>query len=429
MSRIGLLNRLILFVLLLSLALYVVYYNTQVVTLTLAPTWSITASAGFLYLAVFCTGVLVAALFSSVFALRAFFRERRFEYKERQRQLFYAGMVRARGLIASHSWDAGRAEWESLLKRDPTNTIARVELSKCLEGAGQLRSALKTIDEARAADPDNLEVLFRAAELNLAMGNRTAAIDNLALILANNPSLRAALMARDLSEQINRIEDALEYQSQVEKLGGIEGSAIVRCRLEFQRLESNLSSKPEEFEIELRRFVKKREHAPALRKLALITIADGNLEEAAQLLIRAARTDNSIESWREVIDLWIKNQQPDRAMATAKTATKETGGEMRLLTELELIRTELVVGKNEDARDAIRKFPGLAKELELAVPSSIAQQLLTLDGLCASRLGDTRSVTDTLNRLSQSDLSIGENNHDGNSDKSKRAPAPRLSTP
>ena len=73
--------------------------------------------------------------------------------------------------------------------------IARVELSRSLEGQGQAREALRVLEEARASDPKNVEVLFRAAELNQSLNNKTAAIDNLALVLCQHPNRRAAQSA------------------------------------------------------------------------------------------------------------------------------------------------------------------------------------------------------------------------------------------
>ena len=87
------------------------------------------------------------------------------------------------------------------------------------------------VEAARLADPKNIEVLFRAAELNSRLKNKTAAIDNLALILAQFPSRQAAGLARALSEELGRYDDALEYQEQLEAMGSQEEQQDFMCEL------------------------------------------------------------------------------------------------------------------------------------------------------------------------------------------------------
>jgi tetratricopeptide (TPR) repeat protein len=348
------LNRFIFLFCVVALALYLVVLNTAPVTVHLSPGAtgsSVTGNTGVVLIAAFALGILVAGLVGLFFGMRGYFRERKLHSLEAQRRAFYDGVLRARGFSASGEWNKSRAQWESLIKKDPTDIIARTELSRSLQAAGEPIEALRILDAARARDPKNTEVLFRAAELNIALGNKTAAVDNLALILHNHPSRRAAQMARDLSEELGRIEDALEYQAQLETMGfGDAEQDSITSRLEFKKILKNNDQDKTALRTELRALAKRRpEFVPGLHRLALLEAELGNLEDAAHYYVRAAKAGHSSSYWNEVSKLWIKKGDPERALAAARTATKETEGEARLSAELELVRIRLISSRMHDA--------------------------------------------------------------------------------
>lgn len=423
-------NKILVLLLAIAATLYVVIMNGGDAHLTLTPTTKFSARSGVLYLGVFIAGALAAGLIAAVFGFKAYLRERKFQNQEKQRQKFYGAYLQARSLLASEEWDKAREQWEKLVKKDPTDTIARVELSRSLEGAGKTREALKILDAARSANPDNIEVLFRAAELNQTLKNKTGAVDNLALILYHHPNIRAARRARDLSEEIGRVEDALEYQEKLEKLGDSSDSEEARVRLDFKKLCKDLEeTDAEAFEKSLRKFVKKTTHVPALHRLSLLEKKDGKIEEAAQLLVQAARLTGTSDYWREATHLWIKNDMPERAVAAARTATKDTKGTARIHAELDLIRVYLAVGKVEESKNLIDSFAALAKEVGVDLNEEASQQLLILKGLCLNRLGDFRGAAEIWKKLSLYEYDIVESKLKSQLALNGKAPEPRLSTP
>ena len=94
--------------------------------------------------------------------------------------------------MAAEEWGRAQSGWEQILRKDQDNIVARVELSRCLEKLGEPREALRVLDATRAGSRRNIEVLFRAAELNRSLGNNTVAMDNLALIAGESPSRRSS---------------------------------------------------------------------------------------------------------------------------------------------------------------------------------------------------------------------------------------------
>lgn len=421
-------NRIIFIFLVVAVALYVVIQNRESTTVLFGRGTSITANTGVILIATFGLGILCAALVSLFFGIKSYFRERKLHARERQRLAFYDGMVSARSASASGDWLKARLEWERLIARDPTNIIARLELSRCLEGLGEVREALQLLDEARAAEAHNTEVLFRAAELNIALGNRTAAIDNLALIMAHQPNRRAAALARDLSEQLGRIEDALEYQSRLEGLAPGEHQSEAVSRLQFHRIIRDHAADPASLREQLRAFTKKHpKYAPALERLAELEQLQGRTDEAAQLLVRSARSGGRPTAWAEAARLWLSTNNPERALAAARSATKDTTGAARIEAELNLIRVYLGVNMFEDARRALENVRGLAAAEQVEVSPALSQQILTLQGLCLSQLGQFRESAEVWRELSgEKPVALSNGSPPAGHEE---APAPRLSTP
>ncbi len=385
------------------LAVYIVVTNSQSVTVTIWGT-AYSAAAGVVLLAAFAVGVLLTATVGLFFGFIAYLRELRLERRERERLAFYEGMVEARSYLASEEWSRARVAWQKIVRKDPTHTIARIELSRSIQGEGDLHEALRTLDEARAAAPNNVEVLFRAAELNLALNNRTAALDNLALILYHQPNKRAARLARDLSEELGRIEDAFEYQAKIEALGEAEPDTDkIRSRLQFHKLLRDAArdaAGAAAFEAELREFVRKHDsYVPALEKLAALELAAEKNDAAVQLLIKAAKLIGSEAAWHQVSLIWIASKTPDKAIFTAKAAARELHGVGRLHVELELIHLYASFNMIDEAMRSISTFADLAKSEGVAMEGNIERRYLLLKGFCFSLRNENREALLVWKRL------------------------------
>jgi len=423
-------NRIIVVFLIVGLALAIVMLNRETTTVFLGRTFTVTANTGVILIGTFGFGIICAGLVSIFFGFKAYLRERSLRMKDRQRTAFYDSMMKARGFLSSGEFPRARAEWEKLATRDPANVVARVELSRSLEGMGDPREALRVLDGIRATDPNNIEVLFRAAELNLALNNRTAALDNLALIVAQRPNKKALTLARDLSEELDRNEDALEYQMKLESLApGDENHREAMHRLEFKKLVRDAGADQIKLREDLKAFVKRRSSfVPAIEKLAALEESLANPEEAAQLLVKAGKASGQSCYWHSAMKIWKNRNQPDKALAAARNATKETRGVARLEAEILLIKTYLALDMFEEAKGAIRGFTTLAAAEETTLTQQMSHQVLSLEGLCLSRLGKHGEAAEIWRRLADNDLSLirpFEALQDLNGD----APAARLSTP
>jgi tetratricopeptide (TPR) repeat protein len=427
---IGRINRFVIVLLIVGLALGVVLLNRDATTIHLGGGTIFTANTGVILIVAFGAGVVCAGIVSIFFGFKAYLRERALRVKDRQRSAFYEAMMKARGYLALGEWQKARAEWEKLSSRDPANIVARVELSRSLEGMGDPREALKVLDGARVSVPDNAEVLLRAAELNLVLNNRTAALDNLALIIAQRPSRKALTLARDLSEELDRIEDALEYQNRLEELSpGEDAHRDAIARLEFKKIVRDAGADVAKLRDELKVFIKRNPGAvPALEKLAALEVTLGHPDDAAQLLVKAGKASGQTCYWHSATKLWSNAHLPDKALAAARNATKETRGLARLEAEVLLTKTYLALNMFEEAKAALKGFTALAAAEEVTLPDTMSRQIMSLEGLCLSRLGDSAGAAEIWQRLADNDISLTrpfETAVGVNGD----APAARLSTP
>ncbi len=429
--------RLSLIFLIIALAVGVIVLNKHELSITYLPGQTTQpVMAGVVLLFTFCAGIAVTVLFSLIHGVKAYFRERAFKHRESKQQEFLQIMLEARSALASGEYDRAQDRWERLIHRDPTNIIARVELSRSIEQAGHPREALKVLDKARAVDPNNPEVLLRAADLNITLGNKTAALDNLALLVFDQPSMHAAALARDLSEELERIGDALEYHRRFCEVGGKDIEA--GKRLEFKRISEVAKDEAEHLSL-LRKFIKKNpEFGPALSELAAHEAKNGNIDAAADLLLKAARGLGERRYWLEAIKLWLSEDQGERAIAAARTATRNTKGEHRIQAELDLVHLHLELHQGEKARELLDNFTSLLEEEGVTSSPELTRHHLTLHGLCLNQLGDYQGASTVWEKLAQFDGAtihsgvwnkMAQNTSSNSRPKNTAAPSPTLSTP
>lgn len=425
-------NRLLVLVLIVALVVYVLALNNIPMQVVLSEQWIVQMTSGQLLISAFVCGLLFSFFFALYLGMRHYFRERGFESRERQRLAFYQGISRARGLSAAGDYAKAAIEWEKQIKRDPTHSIARVELARCLERQGDGREALRVLDAARAAEPNNIEVLMCAAELHRSLGNRTAAIDNLALVLMHQPSAAAALDASLLSEELGRFDDALEYLSRAELLDADpKRIANDRARITVAILEREHANNSAQLADGLRALARQDPpYIPAILKLADCEAARGRTDEAVRLDLSASRVSADPSGWRRAVERWLSIDQPDRALAALRTAISEATGDAKSLAELDLIRLFVVLDMLDDAK---RLLESRSREFEHAAETSheMRQQLTLLRMVLAAQNDDQPQLRLEKRRLlsfgviPQKDYSKRTNQIASDSN----APSPSLSTP
>lgn len=394
------LNRLLIALLLVGGALYIAAVNRSMVTVTFTSERNFTASLGVILIAAFAIGILIATLVAGVFAIRAHFRERSIIAKDRQKQQFIEKLAEARSAAACENWEYAQLLWEQLLKRDPSFVIARSEAAKTLSRKGDLKGALKLLDDARAAHPDNAEILFRAAELQVQLNNKTAAVDNVALVLAKHRSRRAARLAMHLSEDLGRYDEALEFHKQLESFG--EFAPLDGTRLQFKRISERLRSKPTEYKKELASFVKANPTCfDAVVALAKLEEEAGKLDDASQLYMRAARESGRFSLWTQAQDMWLNASKPDKALAVVRSARTELKGDNRVAATLEIIRLYIRLAMLGEAHRELDEFPRLVEGSVSAPRSDLLAQYFVLKALYYELVGNFKEGAQALRQLDE----------------------------
>jgi hypothetical protein len=400
-------NRLLFLAIIVAAALYITLTNSDSATLKLGPNLTVTSYAGVIYIGIFIFGCIAASLVALFFGLKSYLRERRLISQERHRQNFIKSQEEARGLMAAGAWGAARKIWEGVISRDPENIVARVELSRCIEEIGDKRESLRVLDATRASSRASVEVLFRAARLNQELGNNTAAKDNLALILAQGPSHRALELARDTSEALGLYDEALRYQEDLESIGyGSENRNAIRARLSFAQILSEAQADDPRRAALLTLIKRHPDFVPALECLAEIEHTRSNTDLCAEYLVKAARASGGeISKWRRVVDLWLRNtkidqrQRAERALAAARSATKDSSGRARLEGELLLIETLLAVNHFQEAERIIDGFSALAEKEVGNGAADLLMRLTIQRGYCQAQLGNLSQTTDLWRQL------------------------------
>lgn len=430
-------NRFLILALILGGALYITLSNSATATIKLGPTLQVTTYAGVIYIGVFALGCVAASFVALFFGFKGYLRERKLRAAERNRQSFFDLFVKARSYMAGGEFPAARDVWEQILRHDHDNIMARVELSRCLESIGDLREALRVLDSTRSTSRNNIEVLFRAADLNRRLGNNTAARDNLVLVLDITPNKKALEEARDLSEAMGNFDDALEYQSELEKVGySSDELTAARTRITFQTIVHSAHNDAALREA-LIPFVKKNpRYVPALDRLAQVEISLGNLDHAAELFVKAAKASGDDPArWHKVSDLWLKTApgdfktRADRAVSAARSAAQGTHGVERVQAELFLARTMLIAMRAEDARNVLDSICALADKEKVHMSPTLVQEHIALQGLCISRLGQVKETGPLWEKLVEPPGTISSSGNPALLHSSRGEPSPILSTP
>lgn len=426
-----------------ALALYVVNINSSPLTVALTHSHKFTSNAGLILIGSFLLGFIFSAFIATFFGIRAFFREKKLLRREKQQKTFYGEMIKARALSVAGLWPKAEEAWSRLIKKDPSDVIARSELAECLIQNQKYKEALKVLDDARGFDSQNPEILLKAADLNIKLNNKTAAIDNLALLLYHHPSAYVAGLSRDLSEELNRIDDALEYHRRFMQMStNSQENQKILARLEYKKLLEKREQEYKEDPSETRNhkkhikenkaFVKRfPDHAPAIYDLAKEHEAIGEVERAAQFMVSAARITSNPAYWQEAAKLWIDNNLADNALLVISAVVKESRGIKKLDAQVVYIKTLIALNKLEDAKNELDHFNSFAKENDLDIPGDIARDILILKGLCLNRMALYKESAQIWKKLSKHDHQLEFNFEDEASQQKNttEAPEPMFSTP
>ena len=424
---------------------YVFYLNPQQATVTLRAGSGWQGPMALILIGAFTAGALVCTLVWFLLGARYQFRERRMLRREKMLENHRELMVAAREQLSSGKQEDARAVLTRIVDRDPQDVIARILLSETYVKDGNLHSALSVLDQARAAHPKNIELLFRAAELNSCLGNQTAAFDNMSLALAADPRNEHALKYLVAAcAALGRYLDAIEHQRQRIRLAPhAEHDALQRelAALEVKLVEQTHLPKSKERKAGLEDVLRRhREFEVALDMLGDTHRDDLDVESASKFYVRAYKASPNARYLDKLATLWIAAEQPDRLVATIRSLISAKELTSRAAYEGRLFFTALLL-KLENIEEALAWH----RELK-ALPAPTAQLDRTarlIDALVQRKQGHALEAFDGLVSLFEGDSPlpglIREDEHELaarnatwserlDSKRAARQPSPLLST-
>ena len=413
--------------LLIAIPTFIVVKNREVVPVYYAGETPISTSVGVLVLVVFLAGAFAASLVASVIGLFSWWENKKLRRKEKIRNAFYAALVDARMASASRDWSKAKTLWLGILKKDPDNLIARLELSRVHQQLGELREGLAVIEVVRAQHSRNAELLFQSAELLERSGSLTAALDNLLPLLANGFNARAAEMVIELHQKLGRWEDALEVWEQLDDHG--IASVETGARIKFNLLSNRAFARTEDELSALLEFIKKFPFfSLAYERLAQLYQEGGAPIEAAHTLLKGAKGGKSIELYRQAIDLFLEHPRDhEKAVSAARSAIAVVPPTSQVAARLLLASVCVRLERTEEAEVVLREMKDFCSTRHISLNHSDHLVHLCLQGMIlafkerelesrlmwrellreAMKPGSTDSSYDHLNGIS-SDSELGQ---------------------
>jgi predicted Zn-dependent protease len=183
-------------------------------------------------------------------------------------------------------------------------------------------------------------------------------------------------------------------------------------------------------------FVKKHPtYVPALERLADLQLNQGQIDECAELLVKAAKASpGDTAKWSRVIDLWLSTapgefqRRAERALAAARSSTQGIHGSARIDTEFVVAKTLLATNRPQEAQQLLNALDALAEREGTKVSRTQEQTRLHLAGLCLSRLGQAKETAPLWEKLVEPGLpATNTGKRPVLSDRGE--PSPALSTP
>jgi tetratricopeptide (TPR) repeat protein len=322
---------------------YLFYLNPEAVTLH----WGsgseqiISGPLALVLVVAFFIGVFTAAVFAFLIGVRYQLRDWKQSRLERLRESHAQLLVQAREQLAAENFAAARGLLQKIIDKDPADIVARIQLAEVEKRQGQVDEALRILDQARAGQKKNLELLFFAAELQEQQGNRTAAADNLRLVLAKDQRNSKALEALVLHcRALGQFSQAEDYQQQLIRLARTNAEQANRLEhLAELELESALYSRtedPAEFRDKLERLLQRhRDFVPALYELGCLEQEALNLDKANKLFSKAYKLSPQPRFLEAIAKLWLGVDEPARALANVRN----------LIQSAELTREQALDGR------------------------------------------------------------------------------------
>lgn len=360
-------------------------------------------SAAIVILASFIVGAGLASAIAVIIGIRAAIRERGLKKQLIQQKKHWDMIVRAREFLASRESGQAIVLLQKIIDKEPENIVARIELAQAFADSGDSESALSVLDAARQEHKSNVELLFFSAALNEKLGNRTAAFDNLSLILKISPAHEETLsqLVR-LARQLGRLEQAKNLQIELtrHRRTPSDNDEAVRIDIELELAEKQAADDKSTLREEVEKIVRRnKRYAPAILKLASIEEDLGLLDSATDNYGKSFRESGNHLALERLASLWLRQERPDKAVTalrSALTGWEKSAGRENIMGRLTLASVLLALENVAEAAATVNEISaGSMTDREQTICYIIKARI-------AERRGDSRSALGELAKLAES---------------------------
>lgn len=324
---------------------YVFYHNPETVTVKFGKETTWNAPIAMVLVVTFFLGVSLSGAFSILGAARERYVNWRENRKYKLWQSHQTLILSAREQIAINNFKTANSLLRRVLEQDPDNIVARFMVAKAAMRAGDLKEAVRVLDQARLSQKSNVELLALASEINMKLQNFTAAYDNLTILLDIQPDTPLVLKRLvECADKLGRFEKAVDFQQTVMRLA--PPSEQLAAQRELARLELlNVKAKAGGDKLALRAGIEEilrrhKDYPDALSELADLERESGNPESATKLLLKAFKQSDDTRALETVTEMWLGMENPEKAISAIKAAAESTSGKLffiNLLIHLESI--------------------------------------------------------------------------------------------
>ncbi|MFN8388938.1 MAG: tetratricopeptide repeat protein [Bdellovibrionota bacterium] len=279
---------------------------------------------------VFFLGVFTAAIFSFLIGVRYQLRDWKLARLERTRETHHQLIVQAREQLAASNFDAAQSILRRIVEKDPNDVVARIQLAEVETRQGKHFEALRILDEARASQKKNLELLFLAADLQRNLGNFTASADNLRLVLTKDPKNVSALeQLVEACDELEQFTEGAQYQQQLVRLARTNAEQSLRLEkladLELKVVVRNASDSNGSLRSGLNDLLQRhRDFVPALYALGRAEQDAVELEKANRLYSKAYKLSPQARFLEAIAKMWLGVDEPGKAIANIRLLTQST---------------------------------------------------------------------------------------------------------
>jgi putative PEP-CTERM system TPR-repeat lipoprotein len=277
--------------------------------------------------------------------------------------------------LAERDFDKARATWDAVLKRDPNFVAAINNLDQLDLTQGKREAVLERLNRRLAKTPNDESLIVARAQLLAAMDQRDAAIKYLEE--KRNAAPQSAVLTRALLSAyltVKRNDDAVRLAEALAQSSGsdpeslrLAAAALLNARQAEKALpllQKQVQLKPDAVQPQL-------DLAQGLITLQRFNDARAPLQKALQL------DPVNTEAAARLVDVEIRAQKPDAAMAVANQVAAKDAERGARLKALVLQRTNRPAEAVPVLEEAFTKKPGGQLAIELYQARRLANQMQT----------------------------------------------------